>query len=208
VGLEPIEAHHNEAPDVIASGENSWQTIGRVITNPMVILLALVYLLVKPARYAILLWGPKYMNAKLGSGMAESGVLSALFELAGPLSAIACGFLSDKIFQTRRIPVCVIGLLLLGVVLLGFNFLPPSRWVLGGSFFLIGLLLFGPDSMITGTAAVDFGTKKGASTASGVINGMGSVGAILGGTIPVSSMNAGAGPVYLECWARWCSSAA
>jgi OPA family glycerol-3-phosphate transporter-like MFS transporter len=31
---------------------------------------------------------------------------------------------------------------------------------------------------------VDFGTKKGASTASGVINGMGSVGAILGGTLP------------------------
>jgi sugar phosphate permease len=184
VGLPPIESHHHEAPDVIAPGENSWSVIGRVVTNPMVILLALVYLLVKPARYAILLWGPKYMNAKLGSGMAESGVLSALFELAGPLSAIGCGLVSDKLFQTRRMPVCVIGLLLLGAVLLSFNFLPPSRWVLGGSFFLIGLLLFGPDSMITGTAAVDFGTKRGASTASGVINGMGSVGAILGGTIP------------------------
>jgi sugar phosphate permease len=31
---------------------------------------------------------------------------------------------------------------------------------------------------------VDFGTSKGASTASGVINGLGSVGAIVGGTIP------------------------
>jgi len=31
---------------------------------------------------------------------------------------------------------------------------------------------------------MDFGTKKGTSTASGVINGMGSVGGLLGGTIP------------------------
>jgi OPA family sugar phosphate sensor protein UhpC-like MFS transporter len=69
-------------------------------------------------------------------------------------------------------------------MLVSFNFLPPSRLMLGGAFFLIGLLLFGPDSLITGTAAVDFGTKKGASTASGVINGTGSVGAILGGTLP------------------------
>ena len=49
---------------------------------------------------------------------------------------------------------------------------------------LIGLLLFGPDSIISGTAAIDFGTKQGASTAAGIINGMGSVGAIIGGTIP------------------------
>ena len=192
VGLPPIEAHHGEPVDVLADGaakveperDGSWKTIVEVITNPTVILLAIVYFLVKPARYAILLWGPKYMNAKLGSGMAESGVLSAMFELAGPLSVLACGILSDKIFSTRRMPVCVIGLLLLGAIVMSFNYLPASRWMLGGSFFLIGLLLFGPDSMITGTAAVDFGTKKGASTASGVINGMGSVGAIAGGTMP------------------------
>jgi OPA family sugar phosphate sensor protein UhpC-like MFS transporter len=48
----------------------------------------------------------------------------------------------------------------------------------------MGLLLYAPDSLVSGTAAVDFGTKKGASTASGLVNGCGSIGAILGGTIP------------------------
>jgi OPA family sugar phosphate sensor protein UhpC-like MFS transporter len=189
VGLPVIEDWRGEmaeesAPGTAHQGEGSWRVIGEVVRNPMVILLSMVYLLVKPARYAILFWGPKYMHAKLGSGMAESGVLSALFELAGPASALLAGVASDKVFGSRRIPVCVIGLLLLGMMLFGFNYLPPSRWVLGGSFFVIGLLLFGPDSLITGTAAVDFGTKKGASTASGMINGMGSVGAIVGGTLP------------------------
>ena len=55
---------------------------------------------------------------------------------------------------------------------------------LGASLFLIGFLTYAPDSLISGTAAVDFGTKKGASTASGLINGFGSIGAIVGGTVP------------------------
>jgi OPA family sugar phosphate sensor protein UhpC-like MFS transporter len=62
--------------------------------------------------------------------------------------------------------------------------LPATKWMLGGSLFMIGFLLYAPDSLVSGTAAVDFGTRKGASTAAGLINGFGSVGAIVGGTIP------------------------
>jgi len=38
----------------------------------MVLLLGAVYFCFKPARYAILFWGPRYINDKLGTGMAES----------------------------------------------------------------------------------------------------------------------------------------
>jgi OPA family sugar phosphate sensor protein UhpC-like MFS transporter len=83
-------------------------------------------------------------------------------------------------------PACVIGLLLLAAVLFSFNAAThtSSVWVMSAMLFAIGFLLFGPDSLIVGTAAVDFGTKKGASTAVGVINGFGSTGAILGGSLP------------------------
>jgi sugar phosphate permease len=104
--------------------------------------------------------------------------------LAGPLSVFVGGLLSDKLFGTRRMPVSVLFLLSLSVVVFFMNDLPPTRLVLGASLFLIGFLTYAPDSLISGTAAVDFGTKKGASTASGLINGFGSVGAIVGGTIP------------------------
>jgi OPA family sugar phosphate sensor protein UhpC-like MFS transporter len=50
--------------------------------------------------------------------------------------------------------------------------------------FATGFLLYAADSLVSGTAAVDFGTKRGAATAAGLINGCGSVGAIVGGTIP------------------------
>jgi sugar phosphate permease len=49
---------------------------------------------------------------------------------------------------------------------------------------LIGLFLFGPDSMLSATAAIEFGTKKGAGSAAGFINGWGSFGQILGVALP------------------------
>jgi sugar phosphate permease len=81
-------------------------------------------------------------------------------------------------------PVSVICLVLLAVVLFILDKLPANGWMLGGCLFLIGFLTYAPDSLVSGTAAVDFGTKKGASTASGMVNGAGSVGAIVGGTLP------------------------
>ena len=38
--------------------------------------------------------------------------------------------------------------------------------------------------MISATAAIDFGTKRGAGTAAGFVNGIGSIGGILGGYLP------------------------
>ncbi len=48
----------------------------------------------------------------------------------------------------------------------------------------IGFFLFGPDALISSTAAVDFGTQKGAGSAAGFVNGMGSFGQILGLSLP------------------------
>ena len=114
VGLVPVETYHREVPDVPASQESgapepegSWDAILGVLRNPMVLLLAAIYFLLKPARYAILFWGPKYIHDKLGSGMTKSGVVSAMFELAGVFSVVAAGFLSDKLFGSRRMPVSV-----------------------------------------------------------------------------------------------------
>ena len=44
---------------------------------------------------------------------------------------------------------------------------------------LVGALLFGPDSLISGAAAQDAGGPYAAATAAGLVNGIGSVGAIL-----------------------------
>ena len=81
-------------------------------------------------------------------------------------------------------PISVLCLMGLSALLLIIDKLPVSKLWFGACLFMMGLLLYAPDSLVSGTAAVDFGTKKGASTASGLVNGCGSVGAILGGTVP------------------------
>lgn len=191
VGLPPIEAYHGEKVAVLEEGERpedepdgSWKVIREVATNRMVLLLAAVYFLLKPTRYAILFWGPLYVSEKLGSKMAESGAISSLFELAGPLSVLLGGIASDYVFRSRRMPIAVICLLTLGVLLFFIDGFPATRPAQASAMFLIGLLLFAPDSMISGTAAIDFGTKKGASTAAGLINGAGSIGQTIGVAIP------------------------
>ena len=191
VGLPPIAVYHQEEEAILeaveerpGAEEGSWNVIWGVFKTPMVLLLAVVYFFMKPTRYAILLWSPKYLHDQLHTGMAKSGWLGALFELAGPASVLLAGILSDKLFGSRRNPICVVCLLAGGVLLFFFDKLPHTPWMMGGCLFVLGLLLFPPDSLVSGTAAVDFGTRKGASTAAGLINGCGSIGAIVGGTIP------------------------
>ncbi len=191
VGLPPIEVYHGEQEAVLEEDESpaeepegSWKVIGEVYRNKMVLLLAAVYFFLKPTRYAILFWSPTYVNERLGTGAAESGILGSMFDLAGPIGVLFGGFVSDKVFGSRRIPLAVIALCGVAVLLFFFNDLPETRWAIGLGFFGIGFLLYIPDSLVSATAAIDFGTKKGASTAAGLINGCGSIGAIIGGTLP------------------------
>ena len=194
VGLPTIEEYHNEtvseAQDKARNGhpaEGSWQMTLKVIKNPMVLRLGAIYFFLKPTRYAILFWGPLYISESLGIGVAESAFVNVAFFLAGPLSVLAGGYASDKLFQSRRMPYSAISMMLLAVLLFFFNDLASfgnSSIVSAGLLFLVGFLIYGPDSLVSATAAVDFGTRKGASTASGIINGLGSIGAIAGGTIP------------------------
>jgi OPA family sugar phosphate sensor protein UhpC-like MFS transporter len=191
VGLPPIEQYHGEPESVIleplsgaGESEGTWSVVAHVLRNRMVWFLAAVYFLVKPTRYLLLFWSPVYINERLGTGTATSGLLSSLFDLAGPLGTLTGGLVSDRLFQSRRMPVSVLALFCLAALMTVFPFLPLARLGMGFGMFVMGFLMLIPDSLISGAAAIDFGTKRGASTASGLINGFGSLGQMIGVTLP------------------------
>jgi MFS transporter, OPA family, glycerol-3-phosphate transporter len=193
VGLPPIEQYHGETEAVIEAEatpakevEGTWTVVAEVLRNRMVWFLAAVYFLVKPTRYLLLFWSPVFINERLGTGTATSGLLSSMFDLAGPIGTLVGGLASDKIFQARRMPVSVLALFTLAALMMVFPFLPLTRAGMGLGMFVMGFLVLIPDSLISGAAAIDFGTKKGASTASGVINGCGSLGQMIGVILPGS----------------------
>jgi OPA family sugar phosphate sensor protein UhpC-like MFS transporter len=193
VGLPPIEQYHGEGETVIdvrekpaEEKEGTWQVVSAVLQNRMVWYLGAVYFLVKPTRYLLLFWSPVYIAERLGTDTLQSGWLSGMFDLAGPIGTLVGGIMSDKLFRSKRMPVSVLALFCLAALMVVFPFVPLSRAGMGTGMFAMGFLVFIPDSLISGTAAIDFGTKKGASTANGLINGMGSLGQMLGVLLPGS----------------------
>ena len=93
------------------------------------------------------------------------------------------GYLSDNVFGSRRAPVIILSLLATAAVMFVGMYPIHNIWLMGAFFFVVGVFLFGPDSLISATASIDFGTKQGAGTATGFVNGVGSIGGILGGTL-------------------------
>ncbi len=183
VGHAPVEV------EIATSGprEGHWSALRKVLKNRTVLVLGLAYFLLKPARYAILLWGPVIVYERMPAiGKVASAIVPTAFELAGLVGPILIGLASDKLFGARRMPACVFSLIALTVCLA--LFVPAmqsgSLYLVVGLLFMMGMTLYGPDSMISSSAAIDFGTQEAAGTAAGFVNGCGSVGAILGGLLP------------------------
>ncbi|HEX7823377.1 MAG TPA: MFS transporter [Mycobacterium sp.] len=198
VGLPPIEKYHakeaiaelDDSPEAAAVAEPtpSWrESLAVVLRDRMVRTLGIAYFLLKPARYAILLWGPVIVAERLVDGDKFQAILIPVaFGVAGIAAPILLGRISDRVFKARRVPASVLSLAVLVVVLALFAPLTATgnAWVMAAVLGVIGLSIYGADAMISCIAAVDFGTTKHAGTASGLINGCGSIGAILGGLLP------------------------
>ncbi|MCH2338583.1 MAG: MFS transporter [Pseudomonas sp.] len=186
VGLPPVEPL-TETGDGTAKAHPSFLAcLKTILKNRNVLVLGLAYFMLKPARYAILFWGPVMVYERMPEiGKIAAAVVPTAFEVAGLAGPILIGLLSDKVFGARRFPACVISLLGLTVCL--SLFVPAmntgSVLVVVALLFMMGLTLYGPDSMICGAAAIDFG-KGTAGTAAGFVNGCGSIGAVLGGLLP------------------------
>jgi OPA family sugar phosphate sensor protein UhpC-like MFS transporter len=191
VGLPPIEKYHGEAQSLLSpddprhpAADHSWNVVGEVLRTPSVWMLAVAYFPIKLARYSISFWGPRYVNESLGVGADVSALTTAVMPIGGLVGVIAIGYISDRVFQSRRIPAAVLSLLATaGIMFIGLEPI-ENFWVMAAFFFCIGAFLFGPDSIISATASMDFGTKRGAATAVGFVNGIGSIGGILGGWLP------------------------
>jgi len=104
--------------------------------------------------------------------------------LAGSVGAIFAGWMSDKVFQSRRAPIAAIMLFLLGMSAWLFPQIPVEMWMLSLLCLMaIGFMTYGPHILIVASAPMDYGTRKAASSATGFIDGVGYIGAALTGIL-------------------------
>ncbi len=196
-GLAPVEDYYRAVTEADESErdlpptpprapeqEDNRSNLRIVLTSRPIWTLGLTYVVLKFVRYALLLWLPLYMIQQLGYGAGEAGYTSVVRDFAGIFGVIIAGSISDRIFKSRRAPVVVIMMFLLALAALAFPYLSALGRIQNIiAIALIGLLLYGPDSVISGVAAVDFGKTKAASLAAGFVNGVGSIGAALSGVV-------------------------
>jgi OPA family glycerol-3-phosphate transporter-like MFS transporter len=140
-------------------------------------IISAMYFFLKLTRYSFLFWLPIYMTQHLGYAPREAGYTSALYELVGFSGAIVAGYASDRLFQSRRFPVGAV--MLWGLALVSLAQPTLAAWghtwnAVGIS--LIGIMTYGPDTLMSGAAAQDVGSQEGAATAAGLIDGVGSIG--------------------------------
>jgi len=150
------------------------------------------YFFIKFVRYALLFWLPYFLSTTRGYPGDVAAWVSSAFEIGGVLGVIALGTFSDRARGSRARHSA---LSLLGLALALFAYTPLSSHgvamnALGLA--LIGALLFGPDALLSGAAAQDAGGPHAAAAATGLVNGVGSIGGMMAGlAIPQISQRFG-----------------
>jgi len=145
--------------------------LGKFFASRLMIFVACVELTGGVFRYAIWTWYKPFCKAVPQTGAefiaTNWGWFLCVFGIAGGLSA---GLISDKLFHSRRGPptAFLCGIVLLLSVLVAASLSSPQ--IVGWSSLLIVTASIGVTSLMSGTAAADFGGRKATATCMGIIN--------------------------------------
>jgi len=142
---------------------------GRMIRNPVILTIILIETCSGFVRGGIMKWGFIFAKETGQSWLSENwGVFLCIAGISGGVFA---GVISDRVFQSRRGPSAVILYALTTVSVAGGAALIASP--LAGVLVLFGILsVIGVHGMLSGTASMDFGGRKNAGLAVGLIDGM------------------------------------
>lgn len=187
-GLPPIEEYRNDyRPDYSAAHERvfTYREIffQHVLNNRYLWAIAVANAFVYFVRYGVVNWIPTYLETAKGFSFRQSSLGWSLYEYAAIPGTIACGWVSDKVFRSRRAPATILfmALTLVAVVVYWMNMRGPL-WIDYAALIAIGFLIYGP-IMIIGLHALDLVPKKAAGTAAGFTGFFGYVfGSAIAGT--------------------------
>ncbi len=160
----------------------------KVFHNPIVLFLIAAEFCTGFVRQGVMLYFTEYL-AEVYNLSKKTHLFwwtGVAFMAGGIFGGLLCGWMSDKLFQSRRPPVAflfylvqVLMLCLLGMAL-GHGTWAGQVWAV----ILLGLtamFIFGVHGMLSGTASMDFGGRKAAATVAGALDGIQYIGSGLTG---------------------------
>ncbi len=163
-----------------SSGEDdkpipTMELLKRILTNRVIIIICLIQVCSGVLRQGLMHWFPIYMD-EVNKAMAVPITFfkdnwGFLLMIAGVTGSMLAGVISDKLFGSRRGPVAALlyFITLLASIIMVFTM--GSYYVLGAMAVLGSVAIIGVHGMLAGTATMDFGGKKAAGTATGIVDG-------------------------------------
>lgn len=163
--------------------------VRRVLSNPVILTIIAAEFCTGFVRQGVMLWFVPFLKEvhRIDHGSAWFTVASTGVTVGGILGGLLCGFLSDRVFGSRRPPVAFLFYLgqIVALVWLGRTASPAMAALLVP---FTCMWIFGVHGMLSATSAMDFGGTKAAATVTGICDGVqylasGLTGFVLGGAL-------------------------
>ncbi len=153
------------------------EVLKKIITNKIILTIAFIEFCSGVMRNGMMHWFTIYIKELLDKKILIErpwvdehwGLLQLL---AGICGGMAAGWISDHLFGSRRGPVAALlyGILTVGAVLMAMFY--QNIAILSWTVTVMMMAVIGVHGMMSGTATMDFGGRKAAGTAVGMIDGM------------------------------------
>jgi len=187
-----LDAGYREAKpnplNLFAASESRPKSVGQLLLpllrSRAFLLVCLLSLGCTIIRETFNMWTPTYLRDYLGYSVSNAARFSSIFPAVGAVSVLATGWLSDRLGVNGRALIMFVGLTATAAALL---VLMTMKSVLAGSLLpllaigTIAFCLLGPYSYLGGAFALDFGGKQAGAASSGIIDGVGYLGAVVAG---------------------------
>jgi MFS transporter, OPA family, glycerol-3-phosphate transporter len=152
----------------------------RIFTNRVLIIVGMIEFCTGVLRNGVMHWFPIFAKEQIAADPVTSDAWrfwlnnwGLMLMLAGAGGGMLAGWMSDHLFGSRRAPVAGIlySVLLLAVIGMTVS-LYGNPLLLGLLVSMVSVTVIGTHGMLSGTATMDFGGKKAAATAVGLIDGL------------------------------------
>ena len=146
----------------------------KIVTNKIILTIAFIEFCTGVLRNGVMQWYPIYLKdfLNLGADAFMRQHWGLILMLAGVFGGMVAGILSDKVFGSRRGPVAglLYGLMFFATVLMVFV-VKGDQVLLAVAVVAMSFCVIGTHGMLSGTSTMDFGGKRAAATAVGMIDG-------------------------------------
>ncbi len=174
-GLPPVADYRKDFPPGSGSAQEKQKaSVGQsqleVFRNPWLWVLGMSSALLYVTRYAINGWALVFLTQMKGHSLIYAGLISSAAPISGLIGSVSSGFISDKLFGSRRNwPTLIFGLMQVSA-LLGLYLVPPGAlWPAVFCLCFFGFATGGLLVFLGGLTAVDIVPKRAAGAAMGII---------------------------------------